>query len=85
MRLSEATKAVRVTLRDVKRRALPPLDDAFAREVGDFDSKDAFIATVREDLGRHAEREADAEVRRRLLDEIGGAKPSSYLPAGCSG
>ena len=35
------TKRCASTLRDVKRRALPPLDDAFAREVGDFDSKDA--------------------------------------------
>ena len=75
------TKAVRVTLRDVKRRALPPLDDAFAREVGDFESKDALIAAVREDLGRHAEREADAEVRRRLLDDIGGANPFELPPS----
>jgi trigger factor len=74
-------KAVRVTLRDAKRRALPPLDDAFAREVGDFESKDALIATVREDLGRHAEREADAEVRRRLLDDIGGANAFELPPS----
>jgi trigger factor len=74
------TKSVRVTLRDVKRRSLPPLDDAFAREVGDFDSKDALVAAVREDLTRHAEREADAEVRRRLLDDIAGANPFELPP-----
>jgi trigger factor len=75
------TKPVRVTLRDVKRRALPALDDAFAREVGDFDSKDALTAAVREDLTRSAEREAEAEVRRRLLDDIAGANPFELPPS----
>ena len=35
------TRQVRVTLHEVKRQELPPLDDAFAREVGDFESLDA--------------------------------------------
>ena len=69
------TKAVRVSLRDVKRKSLPDLDDAFAREVGDFDSLAALTETVRGDLLKHAEREADADVRQKLLDEIIGANP----------
>src|SRR5919201_6103073 len=35
------TKMVRVSVSDVKRKSLPEADDAFAREVGDFDSLDA--------------------------------------------
>lgn len=70
-----STKAVRVQLRDVKRKSLPDLDDAFAREVGDFDSLAVLTDTVRGDLLKHAEREADAEVRQKLLDEIIGANP----------
>ena len=69
------TKAVRVKLVDVKRKHLPDLDDAFAREVGDFDSIDALNKTVREDLDRHADRDADAEVRQRLVDDIISANP----------
>ena len=69
------TKTVRVTLTDVKRRDLPVLDDAFAREVGDFDSLDALRAAVTEDLQRHADRDADAEVRQKLVDEIISANP----------
>ncbi len=69
------TKAVRVKLVDVKRKQLPDLDDAFAREVGDFDSIDALNKTVREDLDRHADRDADAEVRQRLVDDIISANP----------
>ena len=64
------TKPVRVTLQDVKRKALPDLDDAFAREVGDFESIDALKATVRKDLESHAEREADASVRQQIIDQI---------------
>ncbi|HEX6058322.1 MAG TPA: trigger factor [Gemmatimonadaceae bacterium] len=70
-----ATKLVRVTLSDVKRRDLPVLDDAFAREVGDFDSLDALRTAVREDLQRHADRDADAEVRQKIVDEIIAANP----------
>jgi trigger factor len=69
------TKTVRVTVSEVKRKSLPELDDAFAREVGDFDSLDALRAAVREDLRRHAEREAEAEVRQRLVDDIVAANP----------
>jgi trigger factor len=75
------TKPVRVTLREVKRKSLPALDDAFAREVGDFDSRDALTAAVREDLTKSSERDADAEVRQRLLDDIGSANPFEIPPS----
>lgn len=74
------TKMVRVTLRDVKRKSLPPLDDALARDVGDFDSLDAMLKAVREDLERHAERTADADLRQKLIDEILGANPFDVPP-----
>ncbi|MGI8619870.1 MAG: trigger factor [Gemmatimonadaceae bacterium] len=64
------TKTVRVTLHDVKRKSAPALDDAFAREVGDFDSLDALKLAVRSDLERHGEHEADSLVRHRILGEI---------------
>jgi trigger factor len=69
------TKTVRVQLTEVKRKSLPELDDAFAREVGDFDSLDALRAAVREDLGKHAVREADADVRQKLMDDLVSANP----------
>lgn len=75
------TKPVRVTVSDVKRKSLPAADDAFAREVGDFDSFDALTKTVHEDLERHAERDADAEVRQKLIDEIIAANPFEIPPS----
>jgi trigger factor len=64
------SKRVRVHVKEVKRKALPALDDDLARELGDFDSLDALTATVREDLGKQLSRETDAEARGRLLDAI---------------
>jgi trigger factor len=75
------TKTVRVTLLDVKRKALPMLDDAFAREVGDFESLDALTSTVRKDLEEHANREADAGVRQQLVDQIAAANPFDVPPS----
>lgn len=75
------TKTVRVVLQDVKRKALPELDDAFAREVGDFESLDALKAAVRKDLESHAEREADAAVRQQLVDQIVQANAFDVPPS----
>jgi trigger factor len=63
-------RRVRITLHEVKRQELPPLDDAFAREMGDFEGLDALRAAVRRDLEREAERDADAEVRQALLAQV---------------
>jgi trigger factor len=75
------SKNVRVTLEEVKRKAAPALDDAFAREVGDFDSLDALRTAVRKDLQEHATRDADAAVRSALLDQIADANPFDVPPS----
>ena len=64
------SRRVRVTLHEVKRQELPTLDDAFAREVGDFEDLAALRAAVRQDLEREAAREADAQVRQALLLQV---------------
>jgi trigger factor len=64
------TRRVRITLHEVKRQELPPLDDALAREAGDFENLHALRSAVRQDLEREAAREADAEVRRNLIGQL---------------
>lgn len=64
------TRDVRITLHEVKRQQLADLDDAFAREVGDFESLAALRQAVTEDLRKDAEREADAKVRAELVEQI---------------
>ena len=75
------SKNVRVMLQDVKRKSLPALDDAFAGEVGDFESLDALMAAVRKDLEEHAGRDADAGVRQQLLDQIASANAFDIPPS----
>ena len=70
-----SSKTVRVSVTDVKRKSLPALDDAFAREVGDFDTVAALRATVRTDMDAHSTREADADVRAQLIDKVVEANP----------
>jgi trigger factor len=75
------TKTVRVQVSDVKRKALPELDDSFARGVGDFETVDALKAAVKDDLVKHNAREADAEVRQKLIDDLISANPFEVPPS----
>jgi len=64
------TREIQLTLREVKRQELPALDDALAREMGDFESVEALRGAVAADLGKEAEREADAKLRGELIQQI---------------
>jgi trigger factor len=66
-------RRVRITLHEVKEQVLPALDDALARELGDFDSLDALRQRVREDLAAEANRRGDEELRADLLKRIAEA------------
>lgn len=76
-------RRVRVTLNEVKRQELPPLDDSLAREVGDFENLAALKASIRTDLEAEAVREADARMRESLIQQIveanGVVAPSSLV------
>ena len=65
-----ASRSVRLTLHEVKRQELPALDDALAREVGDFETLEALKDAVRADLAAAAAREADASVREQLVQQL---------------
>jgi trigger factor len=64
------TRQVRITLHEVKRQELPALDDALAREVGDFENLETLRAAIRHDLEHEAAREANAQVRQSLLAQV---------------
>jgi len=67
------TRNVRVKLLEVKRQELPALDDALAREVGEFETLEALRGAVRQDLEREAGREAEARVREDLVGQLAEA------------
>ncbi len=64
-----------VRLKEVKRPELPAVDDEFAQQVGGFESATAMRAQIRTDLEHEAEKDAESEVRRQLMDDILDANP----------
>jgi trigger factor len=75
------TRKVRVNLLEVKVQELPPLDDAFAREVGEFENIEALKTALQADLARDTEREADARVRDQLIEQLVAANNISAPPS----
>ena len=61
-----------VTVKGIKTRVVPALDDELAKDLGEFDNLDALRARVREDLQRDAERSAERELRNDLLRQLAG-------------
>jgi trigger factor len=59
-----------VTLKDLKKKVLPALDDEFAKDLGDWDSLAALRETVRQRLRAAAERKADREVKNALVEAL---------------
>lgn len=59
-----------VRLLERKVRDLPPLDDAFASAVGEFENLEALRSAIREDLAQEAEKEAESAVRAQLVDRL---------------
>ncbi len=59
----------RVTLKEIKRREIPAIDDAFAREVN-AENLDDLRAKIRVEIEAHRAEERKKEVRRQLLDRV---------------
>jgi trigger factor len=75
------SRKVRVHLLEVKAQELPALDDVFAREIGEFENIEALKTSLRSDLGRDAEREADARVRDQLVEQLVAANNIDAPPS----
>ncbi|TVR56130.1 MAG: trigger factor [Gemmatimonadales bacterium] len=69
------TDRLRIFLDTRKEMELPELDDAFASQVGDFETLEALRERVRNDLEEEADEEAEGSLRGRLLEELLGANP----------
>jgi trigger factor len=59
-----------VTVKDLRKRVLPALDDEFAKDVGEFDTLQALRDRVAADLQREAEADADRTLRGDLLKAL---------------
>ncbi|HEX6463503.1 MAG TPA: trigger factor, partial [Vicinamibacterales bacterium] len=59
-----------VTVKAVRTRIVPALDDEFAKDVGEYVSLDALRARVRRDLEHEAQHEAEREMRAALMKQL---------------
>jgi trigger factor len=81
--LAGTTVKYAATLKAVRKRVVPELDDDFAKDVGEFENLDALRARVRGDLEHEARHEAERDMRADLLKQLAGRVsfdvPSSLL------
>lgn len=68
--LAGRTAEFRVTVKEVKKRRVPELNDEFARTVGDVESLAALRDKLREQLRQRKVREQEADLKRTLLEKL---------------
>ena len=73
--LAGGTVDYTVTLKEIKQRVVPPLDDELAKDLGEFDSLDALRTRVREDLEHEAMHAAERQLRQDLLKQLAARVP----------
>jgi trigger factor len=68
--LAGTTVKYDATIKAIRKRVLPDLDDEFAKDLGDFESLDALKARIRADLEHQMMHENEREVRGELVRQI---------------
>jgi trigger factor len=61
-----------ITVKEIRQRVLPELDDEFAKDLGEFDTLDALRERVRADLQREAEVSVKRQLRNDLMRQLAG-------------
>lgn len=69
-RLAGKTADFQVTVRDIRRKILPPLDDEFARDYGECDSLEELRGKLRESLQAEVEAFQDGPLKDRLMERL---------------
>ena len=67
--------AYTVTVKDIRQRILPELDDEFAKDLGEFDSLAALRDRVRGDMDAEAQEQSTRDVRNQLLKQLSERVP----------
>lgn len=75
--LQSATVDYHVTVKAMRKRELPALDDEFAKEVSQLETLEALRDQIRTDLQRQAEEDSTHQVRHALLQQLANRLPSA--------
>jgi trigger factor len=71
---------IEITLKDVKEKILPPLDDDLARAASEFDTLDELRTDLEQKIGAQIEEEAETQFRAAAADALVDA--SNIQPSG---
>lgn len=80
-KLRGKTATFDVTVKEVKERVLPNVDDEFAKDVGDFASLDALKQDIRGRLEKRAKETADNQLAEQLVVELVKKNPIPVPPS----
>jgi trigger factor len=68
-------RRMHIRLTAVETKILPELDDDLAARAGDFETLEDLRSTIRQDLARHHEEEAERQLRHQLLEAVIDSNP----------
>jgi trigger factor len=69
-RSEDSTAAVELTVKDIKEKVLPPLDDDLARAASEFDTLEELRQEIQERLAEALHTEVEASVRAAAVDAL---------------
>lgn len=64
-----------VKIKEIKEKILPPLDDEFAKDIGDYSSLDELKFKLREEIRKEKESYLQQQLRNQILDQLLEANP----------
>lgn len=69
-RLAGKTVRFRITLKQIRLREMPELNDEFAKDLGDFQTIDEVREEIRKSIFREREYQAQTEAKNNLVDKL---------------
>jgi trigger factor len=69
-RLAGKTMAYTVTIKGIKSKQVPELNDDFAKQVGEFETLDALKQRIRDGIKHEKEHQAEHEAKDKIVDEL---------------
>jgi trigger factor len=69
------TISFHVKIKEIKEKILPPLDDEFAKDLGDYSSLEAFRTKLKEEIEREKELILEGQLKDQVVDQLLQANP----------
>jgi len=73
--------AFTVTLKEIKKKVVPAIDDEFAKDSGDFENLEALRAKLREEIQRELDEESRRGLREQARRQLAAENPVEAPPA----